>query len=106
MPRTKKPKAIKVAHSLFDHGAGMPVELPSDPVLVDKAGKKVDEVIASLKGLDSDAKLVLVRRLAKGANSTSKLFNVAVFILDREEEPTPLLFDEEKKSPPLEMELV
>lgn len=104
-PKKQTEPAPVVAHTLFDHGNGMPIELPSDPILVEKTGKEIDDVIACIKGLDSDSKLALVRRLARGANSVSKLFNVAVFILDRVEEPTPTLF-EERKSEPLEMELV
>ncbi len=69
----------------------MPIELPSDPLLVEAVTKEVEAVIERIRKLDSDAKLKCVRRLAKGANSTSRHFNVAVFIADKEEEAQPAL---------------
>lgn len=86
--RAKKPvaKLPKVAHSLFDYAGGEPMEAPSDPVIVEKIGKDIDAISLRLRSLDSESKLKLARRLASGANASSKHFNVAVFVADKPED--------------------
>lgn len=73
----------RVAHDLFELAAGAS-ELPSDQNIVRKIEKQIDTIIERIRPLDSDSKLALVRRMMRGANSTSRIFNAAVFIADKE----------------------
>lgn len=94
---------MTVATSLFDLAPG--VELPSDADLraIDAAKEmaarlkailaEVDTLFFKLKFLDADSKLAVARRVAGALNGTTKMFNVAIFLRDKEEEQTVGLFD-------------
>lgn len=75
---------IKTATTLFDFAEGIK-EPPSDPVHVAVVRVKFSDAIRQLGSLDPESKLELVRFIVKGLNGTSKEFNVAVFVVEKEE---------------------
>ncbi len=92
-----------IATSLFELADG--AEPPSDADLRAVDAKKemaaklkaviaeVDTLFFKLKFLDADSKLAVARHLAGALNGTTRMFNVAVFIRDKEEHETGGLFD-------------
>ncbi len=92
----------KVATTLFELGPG--AELPSDADLraIDKRKADdsklaeilgdIDGIFLRLKGLDAEAKLAAARKMAGAFNGSTRMFNVAVFLRDKEGDESADLF--------------
>lgn len=101
----------KVATSLFEFTPGADVEPPTDEILraldaprrnqelMEAICGEIDALCQRLKFLPADFRLAAAKRIARGVNSTSRAFNVAVFIAEKDEleiedlfatQPTPM----------------
>lgn len=95
---------MKTATSLFDFIPGKAVLPPSDEDMKREDAKilddsrlralteDIDTLCQRLKFLSHPSRLEAARHISKGVNSTTKMFNVAVFLRDKEEDGVADLF--------------
>ncbi len=98
----------KEATNLFELAEG--AEPPSDETLRKlDAPQREREAVASvleasdklcerLKFLQPESRLAIARHLVKGINSTTRMFNMAVFLRDKEEDHEAPLFETPPKT--------
>lgn len=106
---------MTVATTLFDLKPG--AELPSDADLraedaAKKASAELKKLRAEIEGLfvrvrplSCEAKLEIARAFAKTFNGTTRMFNVAIFLRDKEQDAEATLFDQPQEDSG-ELELV
>lgn len=83
---------IKTATTLFDFAAGIK-EPPSDPAHVEAIRAELSATIAKLATCDPESKLAVAKFAAKALNATTREFNVAVFVVDKQEGTKELLLE-------------
>lgn len=80
---------IKTATDLFDFAKGIN-EPPSDPAYIEAIRAEFAAATSKLATCDPESKLAVARFVAKGLNGTTREFNVAVFVVDKQESTAAL----------------
>lgn len=80
---------IKISTDLFDFAKGIK-EPPSDSAHVEAIRAEFAAATSKLATCDPEAKLAVARFIAKGLNGTTREFNVAVFVVDKQESTAEL----------------
>lgn len=75
---------IKTATTLFDFAQGIK-EPPSDPAHIESIRLELATAIAKLATCDPESKLAVAKHVARCLNATSREFNVAVFVVEKQE---------------------
>lgn len=89
---------MKTATSLFDFVPGAELEPPTDDIMREQDAelrdrerlkeilRESDTICQRMNFLKPDSKLTAARYLAKAINSTTRMFNAAIFLRDKHEE--------------------
>ena len=105
--RIRDAEKVKPATTLFDLKPGTPLPTDADLKAEDSAlwdrrllaqiTEESDALCARMKFLAPQSRLEAARHLAKGINSTSEMFNCAIFLREHPEDSTRELFEEPKE---------